>query len=211
MTKVDVSAPEVRLYQNPWSATVSDGVVLQQLLSSATYAGETLTAWIDAKIVEDGHGAYACVILDPTRPRWQRTILDRVMATVLYGDGAERYIPNAAAKADAHDRHGQPNGGLIRGASFCLGNGDFAWGNSVEHSGAIAGGSGLSADQDAMMANWILKGFMDRIHTLRDRWLYEQRKLPAGQRWFNQDDQPGDEYLAVAELSTYTTHHGHFS
>ena len=199
MTKVDVTRPEIRLFQNPWSETVPDGVVLQQLLTAATRAGQILQNWIDQGAVEEGRGSYACVILDPTCPRWHKTILDRTMAIVLYGPNAAQYIPNAAAKADAEERHCLPNGELIANANYHLGNGDFAWGHSVK----FGGGSGLSADQDHGMASWITQDFFLGIHDIRAQWLKERRNLPAGQRWFNQNDQPGDEYLAVAELTNW--------
>jgi len=197
--KVTDLNPDVRIFQNPWSSTVSNGALLQIMVTAATNAGETLKSWIERGDVTKDPCSYACVLLDPTRPRWQQTIQERVMAIVLYGPDAAQYIPNGAAKADADDRHGQRNGDLVAFANYRLGNEDFAWGHSVED----GGGSGLSADQDRIMAKAIRGETFQRVHDLRELWLHEQRQV-GSQGWYNQANQPGADYLDVTKLVPLT-------
>ncbi|MFZ1812796.1 MAG: hypothetical protein WAU02_04785 [Candidatus Saccharimonadales bacterium] len=207
----DRPSPQVRLYHNPWSETVPDDVLLGLLLSAAVEADKVLIDMIARGEVEAGCESYAYVILDPTKPRDQITPVDRVMAAVLLGPDAERYLPNALAKADAHDRHGIPNGLLVKGANWALGNGDFAWGNSVcgvvvdpdglggndvIYDVGVAAGSGLSVEQDAEFAYRISDHFLGRVHDARELWL-EKHRRNGSRRWFNTADEPPAHYMAI--------------
>lgn len=191
--------PIVKLCRNPWSDTLSDGVLLMFLQTAAMEAAQKLAEMIESGEVEDGRDSLGVILLDPTRPRSAIRFLDRVLATIQIGPNARKYLPNAAAKADAHDRHGVSNGELVAEASHCLGNEDFAWGNSAEYDYAIGGVSGLAVEQDEAMALLIFKGVIDRVRNERDRWLEHQRR-EGNHRWYNQVDAPGAEYLAVLEL-----------
>lgn len=209
-------APQVFLKDgaNPWSERLDDGVVLQILVTAAVNAELMIQSWIELGKVEDGEdAAYALVILDPTRPRGQITIEDRIMAHILFGDPemAKGYLPNAAAKADATDRHGVPNGELVKNASYALGNGDFAWGDAAVYSRipstgsgqAIAAGSGLSVSQDHRVAFEVVKPLVDRVHAATKLWLQERRKNGGSQAWLNQANQSGWDYPLRLEAYTW--------
>jgi hypothetical protein len=206
-----MDAPEVRLYHNPWSQILDDGVVLQTLQTAAVGAAETLTQMIGRGEVEDDRDSYAAVLVDPTNQRSrQNEATDVIFAAILIGPNALKYLPNAVAKADAHDRHCVPNGLLVEQASYCLGDGDFAYGNSAawppyvsdEEEGltelAIAGGSGLSVEQDGEMAFMLLDDVMPRIRMLRDTWIAEQRSA-GSHGWYNRQNEPGEQYMAILE------------
>lgn len=197
--------PTARLYQNPWQSTLPDHKLLELFQEGAKRAEDVLADWMSTGQVEEGRDSYACVILDPTRRRHQRTIQQRVLAIILLGPNAERYIPNGAAKADAHDRLGQPNGELVKKRSFCLSDHDFAYGDSAVYEGAIAGGSGLSVQQDRFLAFDVLEYTMKRVRAIRDGWLTEMRRTMDGQRWYNTSDEPGPEYADVAKMTQFIT------
>lgn len=188
--------PQIFVCQNPWRRSLADAVLFKHLQTAAVMVQEELIGLRAAREVAEDC-SYAFLMLDPTRPRDQVTIEQRTMAIVLFGRNAKGYVPNAAAKADAHDRHGRPNGELIDEASFCLGDSDFAWGRSASYQGAIAAGSGLSVDQDYDMAYLLLSKFLEPVRTVRDTWLKEQRASLGGQRWFNTHDVPGEQYTAL--------------
>lgn len=196
---------EVRLYQNPWPDTCPDGVLLAKLETAAHKLDDwLLTKSLDGYINADY--AFACVILDPTRPRWQQTIVERVMAIVLLGD-ADKYIANAAAKADAHDRHWCNNRWLVDNANYCLGDGEFAYGNSAEHVNvadgastsqlAIAGGSGLTQELDGEAAAQLLKWVLEPVHGVRQQFIREQRAAGNNLAWYSSTNQPVAPYNQV--------------
>lgn len=191
--------PEVRLLNNPWEGSLTTGFVLQTLTTAALKAGERVRDLILHGLIEPD-ACFADVILDPTRPRGQVGIQERVMAIVLYGANAAEYIANAAAKADAHDRHGRNIGELVRNASFCLGDGDFAYGDSTSYRGAISAGSGFDEAHDELVASIILEQSMDRIHRERVRWVNTERASGRTLAWFNEDNEPGAEYAAIRHL-----------
>jgi hypothetical protein len=198
----DRPAPQVFLHHNPWSKTLADGVVLQYLLTAASNAEEQIRAWIENQDAEPD-AVYAQVYLDPTNPLDQPTIKERIFAVVLFGDPAEALtcLPNAAAKADATDRHMVPNGELVELSNFCLGNDDFAWGDSAEYCGAISAGSGLEVYQDRLLAEESVESVMGSVHAERTRWLNERRQ-DGGQAWFNEDNVPGPQYLNLLDLGS---------
>jgi len=192
-------APVVKLYRNPWREILLDGVVLQILQTAAIEADEKLQKMIARGEVEDGRDSFGAVLLDPTRPRWANTFEDRLFASIELGPNGTKYLPNGAAKADAHDRHGVPNGVLVMNASHCLSDGDFAWGDSAEYNFAIGGGSGLSVEQDGEMVEMILEAVMDAVRDRRDAWLEEQRRA-GSHGWYNPDDMPGAEYVSILAM-----------
>jgi hypothetical protein len=192
-------APVVKLYRNPWSATLGDGVVLQILQTAATNAYGRLQNMIVNDEVESGRDSFGMVLLDPTRPRSAVTFADRVFAVIELGPNGASYVPNGAAKADAHDRHGKPNGLLVEEFSFALGDGDFAWGHSASYGPAIGGGSGLSQEQDRNMTYDTLKEVMSRVHVQRSKFLAEQRRGGQSHGWYNPGNEPGADYAAILD------------
>jgi hypothetical protein len=201
-------APKVYLDPNgnPWAGTLDDGVVLQFLRTAAMKGEEQIEEWIKAG--KAGPGAtFAQVYLDPTNPRDQLTIKDRIFAIVAHGDPVKALmcLPNAAAKADAGDRHGRPNGELVEQANFCLGDGDFAWGDSAYYRGATSAGSGLTTEQDRDLAQLTLERTMDAVHNKRARWLAE-RRLAGSQNWYNEGNRPGDQYESIVSRDLRPLH-----
>jgi hypothetical protein len=198
----------VRLFQNPWKQMLPNEVLITVLTTAATEASERLAQMIDVGEVSPMRDSFGCVILDPTHQRWQQTPVQRTLAAVLIGPDAERFLPNALAKADAHDRHGLPNSGFFGNALFCLGDGDFTYGHSAEYDVvnprdgllvegvAIAGGSGLSEDQDHELALMILSEAMGTVHDYISTWRDQQRAIGRG-RWFNESDVPPKSYTDI--------------
>lgn len=205
---------EIRLYRNPWSQTLANGVLLQILQTAAVNLGEKLQGL--APNGQTSEVSFGVVVMDPTENRGAREPKDYVLAAVLFGPKGESLLPNALAKADAHDRHGIPNGTLVDLASFCLGDNDFAWGYSAEYTiddpdedrvgllVAIAAGSGLSAEQDREMAYMFLVEVMDQVRDRRDAWIAEQRSK-GSQGWYNTANQPGPDYAAILDLEPIAT------
>jgi hypothetical protein len=207
--------PQVFLCHNPWSQTLTDEQILRYLTEAAIEAEAEISCLIAA-----GHAgvtglnnsakpgaSFGQVYLDPTNPRGQNTISERIFAIVLLGDAekAKSLLPNAAAKADAVDRHGRPNGGIVEEANFCLGNHDFAWGGSARFLGAISAGSGLTATQDRSIAQTSLEHVMTSVHAARSQWL-EGRREKGKHGWYNQSNKPGGQYAAVLDLLPNETH-----
>ncbi len=196
--------PVVKLYRNPWRHTLSNKDILLIMRAAAVKADGRLQGMIVAGEVEDGRDSFGAVFFDPTRPRHVTCLADRILATIELGPNGAKFLPNGLAKADAHDRHGLPNGELVKEASHCLGNNDFAWGNSAEYRRAIGGGSGLSAKQDRDMVYGMLKDFYDPIRHRRDDWLADQR-TKASHGWYNPSNAPGQEYQdALAAVAALT-------
>lgn len=193
-------APVVKLYRNPWSATLEDGVVLQILMTAALSADDQLRGMQQEGDVEPDKDSFGVVLLDPTRPRTATTFAERVLATIELGPHGAHFLPNAAAKADAHDRHGQSNDDLVYEAIHCLGNDDFAWGRSAEYALAIGGGSGLSEEQDHELTLQILEEVMDEVGSRRGAWLKQQRMDGGSQSWLNRDNLPGRQYQDILSM-----------
>jgi hypothetical protein len=187
-------APIVKLYRNPWKSVLPDNMLLHQLTAAATLGLEELNRLIAGGWVDAERDSFGAVFLNPTRPREAVNFADRLLASIEIGPNGAKYALNGAAKADAHDRHGVPSE-LLVAQSHRLGDGDFAWGGSVEYEGAVAGGSGLSVDQDKSLTCLMLKRFITGVNAGRDSWLANQRRLRGNQRWFNPADEPGQEYL----------------
>jgi hypothetical protein len=201
------SAPVVHLKKNgnPWGGTLSDAAVQQFLLAAAAKGEERIGEWIRAGEAEPD-AVFAQVYLDPTNPRDQLTIADRIFAVVTYGDPTKAFdcLPNAAAKADAADRHGCPNGELVERRNFCLADGDFAWGCNAYYGGAISAGSGLRVEQDRALAQLTLEDTMNAVHSERARWL-EERREAGSQGWYNGDNLPGEQYRLMLRIGDWLT------
>jgi hypothetical protein len=190
------SNPEVRLYWNPWQQSVPDGVFLQQLQTAA----HEVCVWgqnSDSASDIDTSKSYATVLLDPTN-RFCTNPLQRVMAAVLFGSDAVKYLPNAAAKADFRDRNGDPVH-YLEVANFAFGDDDFAYGGSAVYEGAVAAGSGLSEKQDGDVALKVMATFLPKIHRMREHWLTETRKDGRKQAWFNRANEVPDLYKPILE------------
>jgi hypothetical protein len=99
--------------RNPWPDTVPDGVFLSYLSTAACDGLEHMQDLVSAGTLSPDRDSFACVILDPTGRIDSSVVKDFVIAIVLIGPNAERLVPNAAAKADAHLRHWRSNGDVI--------------------------------------------------------------------------------------------------
>jgi len=149
---------------------------------------------IDRGEVDPSRNSFGMVFLDPTNPRGVTKLAKLILATIELGPRGTDYLPNAAAKADAHHRHGMPNGALLQEGNFSLGDGDFAWGHSARYGTAIGGGSGLSAEQDYNLTYATLEEVMTRVHNERQRFLSERRKQ-GKHGWFNAANMPPEQYV----------------
>lgn len=208
-------APKVCMRYNPWGKSLDDDTVLSYLTAAARNMEEQIERWIKCNCahpdsthhaVPSQDAAYGLVMLDPTNPRTQTTIKERIFALILLGDEetATNYLSNAAAKADAADRHRDhvnDNGQLVHSANYCLGDDDFAWGSSARLKSAIAAGSGLNENQDRELADIALKIVMPHVHSERARWI-EGRRRNGSHGWFNDANQPGEEYLDILDLNS---------
>lgn len=193
------SSVEPRLIRNPWSKSLGDNVVLGFLESAALTMGDEFDRLVDSGEAEEGRDSFAAVILDPTAPRSTR-LRDMVIAIVLIGPNAANYVANGAAKADAHERHDVPMDELVQLYPHCLGDDDFAYGNSVEYGFAFGGGSGLSEEQDGDLVSILLREFIDRINEARFQWLNDRRANGGKRRWWNEADEPGMDYKGLIDL-----------
>lgn len=190
---------EVALIRNPWAQTVPDERLMDLLVHAAQQGAAKLEKWIAKGKAAPDRNSFGAVILDPTRPRGDATLQDRILAVITIGDLGDQYVPNGAAKADAHDRHGVPNGILVQSRNHCLGDDDFAWAGSVEYQGAIGAGSGLSAKQDAKLMLRMLRIAIDGVREIREIWL-EERRADGGRRaWWNEEDSVHIVYLDIVQ------------
>jgi hypothetical protein len=188
--------------RNPWPDTVPDGVFLSYLSTAACDGLEHMQDLVSAGTLSPDRDSFACVLLDPTGRVVSNVVKDFVIAIVLIGPNAERLVPNAAAKADAHLRHWRSNGDVIEDSNYCLSDGEFAWGYSVDYAGAPGGGSGLSDKQDRDVANTILASFFEKIHDERERFIRDQRAVHGSWGWYNNTNTPDPEYQDVVTLLT---------
>jgi hypothetical protein len=193
----------VHLVRNPWPRTFPDVLLVASLKDAAAAARRQMQRWEVAGEIEEGRGSFAAVLLDPTRPRSAQTLMERVMAIIMIGPDARKYVANGASKADAHDRHNMNMGQLVGTDNHLLADGEFGWGNSAEYRRAIGGGSGLSVRQDGELVELMLRVLVDAVRAFRKSWLWQQReqKPEAGHRWFDPDDQPGVLYANVIGLT----------
>jgi hypothetical protein len=192
-------AHRVYLIRNPWPELVPDNVLLQQFETAACCASDLWESWLAHGEIEEGRDSFAAVLLDPTRPRWAKTISDLVYTILVFGPNGERYIPNAASKADAHDRHGINMRDLVE-QNILLADGEFAYGNSATVNRAIGGGSGLSTVQDGALVENILTNVTESVMLVRERFIEERRREHGNWRWFSANDTPNPMYVQVATL-----------
>lgn len=162
--------PVVLLYRNPWfdsdcrTGTVTNSHLLAILQTAAVTADEMLGELIKAGEADETR-VYACVLLDPTRPRGVVNPVDLTMAAVMIGTNPSRHLPEALAVADVLDRHSIPNGVCVEWEDYCLSDDDFAQGGNAaivtsdddyQRTVAVASGSGLTAEQDEELAQSVL-------------------------------------------------------
>lgn len=194
---LDVS---VRLYRNPWSASVDRGAVLGFLMTAATNGAMSLERMIGEGEIPDENNSFGAVFLDPTRPSGADP-RDLLMAAILIGENGGKFLPNALAKACAHSRLGMCNGVAVREANYCLADGDFAWGDSAEltddegHILAIGGGSGLSVAEDRELTLFMMRSFFPSVHNARAAWVDRRRRIADSHGWYNRGNQPGFDFV----------------
>jgi hypothetical protein len=191
---------KVVLVRNPWPQTVPDNVLLQFLMTAASSAKQEINCLIQEGKLAEEHDSFAAVLIDPTDRVTYDTISDAVMAIILIGPNAEKFIPNAAAKADAHKRHDLSNGEIVHKANFCLTDGEFAWGYSAEYMGAVGAGSGLKDTQDRDVTFLILKTVLERVHRARADYIRNKRIEHGSWAWYNTTNTPDSDYAVVTEL-----------
>jgi hypothetical protein len=195
----DLQAPlQVVLFNNPWTDSVPDEELVHVLFSAAAVARGKIEEWQDAGEVQEAQGPFAAVIMDPTRSRAADLLRERILAFILIGE-ATHLVANAIAKADAHDRHGVPNGLLVNADNNCLADTDFAWGESAVYRRTIGAGSGLSAHQDGELARIILMSSMDDVVDIREAWIADHRDGGKSHGWYNADNSPGFVYDDVVQ------------
>lgn len=180
---------------NPWSATVTDDELRTILLDAARKGEGMIQDWIKAGDAKPD-AVFAQVFYDPTCPTSQVTPAERIYAILFYGDleRAKSCLSNAIGKAHPTDLTGYENGVLVNQANFCLGNGDFAWGDVARYYSAISAGSGLSVDQDRWLAQRTLELAMNEVHALRKRWI-EARRAQGSHGWWNPENVPDPQYV----------------
>lgn len=194
------SPVEVRLIRSPWSKSIADNITLGFLNTAAAEMYEQFDEWFEAGKIEEGRDSFAAVILDPTQARWAKTIRDLVIAIVMIGPEAARFVPNATAKADGHDRHDLSMRHLMEEYPHLLGDSDFAYGESAEYDYCVGGGSGLSPEQDGELVLILLKEFIERVNSARQQWLADRRNNGGKQAWWNAENTPGLQYESLLTL-----------
>jgi hypothetical protein len=193
---------KVVLVRNPWPHTVPDDALMMFLTTAATYAQQEIKHLIGEHKLAADRDSFAAVLLDPSnRVNYHYHLVSEiVLAIILIGPAAEKLIPNAAAKADAHNRHSRSNGEFVREANFCLADGEFAWGYSAEFRGAGGAGSGLKDTQDQDVAYQILRYVMSRVHRMREQFIRHHRAEHGSWGWYSSVNTPDPEYADVTEL-----------
>lgn len=179
--------PVIHLYHNPYEPAISNDQLLHLLSATATAVKEEIISWVAEDEVSTDR-VYSLVILDPTKPRDQTSIDQRIMAIILFGK-AEKHVAESMAMADVHDRHGRPSTELINEALFCLGSSDLARCGSASYQGVIAAGSGLNDGQNRRLAHLALTLTMEAIRTTLSAWRSQQRES-EGSLWLGKG-QPG--------------------
>lgn len=185
-------APVVYLRQcNPWEELLSDDTVLRLLDKAAAEGEKHLQKWITDGKFEDEE-PLAQVLLDPTRPRHQRTAQERVLAVILYGDQqrAKELLPGAIAVADLTDRHRLPTSEI---SAICFGNGDFTGGDAAYYEGATSGGNGLVSDGRYALIFTVLRHFVKSVNEERGR-IHVMRGVEGTEVWLNDKNRHGGQY-----------------
>ena len=184
--------PTVYLRQcNPWDALLPDDTVLRLLDEAAAKGEERIQKWIADGKFED-EASFAQVLLDPTRPRHQRTAQDRVLAVILYGEQqrAKELLPGAIAVADLTDRHRLSTSEI---PIICLGTGDFTGGEAVYYEGATSGGNGLASEKRYNLLFTVLRHFVKSVNAERDR-IHVMRGAEDAEVWLNGKNRHGGQY-----------------
>jgi len=181
----------IRIYRNPWEHTVPNEALRAILENIAMKRVDHI-----ADQYQNGHysrSSLALVILDPTAPLW-RPSSETLLAAILIGPDAERFLPNAIAKAVEHR-----DKGILAGYGAYVDmtqteDGDFTYGYSTQVDDTIGGASGESEIQDACEAGYALVSFNYHIRSFRIAW----RKANPDKRWFCNEDLPRTLYTEMA-------------
>jgi hypothetical protein len=189
----------VGLHHNPYGYLLSDDALDDLLLDLALRRAAGI--WRNHTLADEraprgryGRACMAFVLMDPTAAAWVPDA-QAVLAAVLVGDGADRFLPNAAAKAAGHRRLGRNYGEAVHVDPHLCGSGHFRHGHSAEVRGLIAGSSSQTTDQDLFEARMLAADFVQAIDERHRAW--EQRTGPG--EWATGNDAPDPRHLSLVE------------
>ncbi|NUP48273.1 MAG: hypothetical protein HOW97_13325 [Catenulispora sp.] len=195
-TSRDGLAVRVAHHHNPYSYLLNDDDFDEMLLTIGLRRAESI--WRNHTAAEHraprgvyGRACMAFVLMDPTLGSWVANE-QAVMAAVLVGAGAERFLPNAAAKAAGHRRLGRNYGEALHVDPHLCGTGGFRYGHSVQVRGVIAGSSSQTTDQDMFEARLLAEDFVQVLGERHRAW--EDASGPG--EWLADPDRPGPELLS---------------
>lgn len=196
-TSPDGLGVRVKHHHNPYGYLFSGDEFDQLLLELGVRRAQSI--WRNHTAVEPTapRGVYerACmafVLMDPTAGPWTPNP-EAVLAAVVIGEGGERFLPNAAAKAGGHRRLGRNYGEAVHVDPHLSGSGHFRYGHSAQVRGLIVGSSSQTTDQDLFEAGMLAKEFVDAIDERHRAW---ERETGVGE-WLSADGVPGTEHQTM--------------
>jgi hypothetical protein len=184
-------------HRNPYAYLLTDDELDELLLDLGLRRAASIWRNHNAAQQQTPRGVYertcmAFVLMDPTVGPWVPND-QAVLAGVLIGEGADRFLPNAAAKAAGHRRLGRNYGEAVHIDPHLCGSGGFRYGHSTQVRSLIAGSSSQSTDQDLFEARMLAAEFVQAFDELHRAW---EAKTGAGE-WFADPDEPDGEHLAL--------------
>lgn len=160
----------VHVVLNPYGETIA-GTEFEALLERVAVAR--------ADDIEQRHrsGEYerdrmAFALLDPTAAP-SVAADDIVLATVLIGEEADFFAPNALAKAFCLRDHGADGMVVIASENHRAADGSFRFGGAVDIAGTVVGGSGQTPLQDRHQSTLFAADFNYQVATAREAWEQE--------------------------------------
>jgi hypothetical protein len=186
-------------HHNPYGYLLSDGAFDDLLLELGLRRAASIQRNHTAAEGRAPRGVYgrdcmAFVLMDPTAGPWVPNE-EAVLAAVLVGEGADRFLPNAAAKATGHRRIGRNYGEAVHVDPHLCGSGHFRYGHSADVRGVIAGTSSQTTDQDLFEARMLATDFVQAIDELHRAW---ETATGLGE-WATDDDTPGPHHRALVD------------
>ncbi|MGW1062118.1 hypothetical protein [Micromonospora rubida] len=138
--------------------------------------------------------AMGFVLMDPTAGPWTPND-EAVLGVVVVGDGGEKYLPNAAAKAEAHRRLSRNNGEAVHVDPHLLGAGAFRYGHSAQVRGQIVAASSQHTDQDLYESARLAAELVDALNDRHAAW--EQERGEGD--WMSDDGEPAPALRAMTD------------
>lgn len=182
---------------NPYAYMLSGEQLNELLMSLGLRRAESIGRNHQAAEDRAPHGAYpnpcmGFVLMDATAGPWVPND-QAVLAAIIVGDGGDRFIPNAAAKAGGHRRLGRNYGEAVLVEPHLMSTGGFRYGHSAQVRGQIVGSSSQTTDQDLFEAAQLAADFVNAITDAHQTW--KQLAGPGG--WLSEDGGPGQESGAM--------------